>query len=153
MNSGSKLLHNDYLGLLLRLFLGVVFVYASIDKIVLPAQFARIIYNYHLVPAELVNIIALLLPWIELVCGVVLILGIYKQGSVLIINLMLVVFAVAVGINMFRGVDLECGCFTVSSKAKSNALVFFLRDLGLLAIGIYLTFNRSTRFNLIKSRS
>jgi len=153
MKSGSRFVHNDYLALVLRIFLGVIFVYAPLDKIMEPSQFARIIYNYHLLPSELINLMAILLPWVELVCGVVLILGVQKKGSLLLLNFMLTVFMVAIGINLIRNVDLECGCFSVSSKSKSHALGLLLRDVGMLAIGIYLMINRSTRFDLFKSRS
>lgn len=150
MSNRSGLLHNDYLSLVIRLFIGVVFIYASYDKITSPAQFARIIYNYHLLPGELINLAALTMPWIELICGIGLIAGIYRQGSILIINLMLVVFAAAIAVNLIRGVNLECGCFSVSSKAKSDALGLLFRDIGLLVLGVYLLLNKSTRFELIR---
>ncbi len=149
----SKLLHNDYVALIIRLIIGVMFIYASYDKITTPAEFARIIYNYHLLPGELVNLAALIMPWMELICGIALIAGIYRRGSIVIINLMLVIFAVAIAINLIRGVNLECGCFSVSSRAKSNALELLLRDIGLLILGVYLFINKSTRFDLLKSKS
>ena len=147
-----KYLHNDYLGLLVRLAVGLIFIYASIDKIASPAQFARIVYNFHFLPGGLVNIMGIIMPWVELVSGILLIVGIYKEGSILILNLLTVAFIVAVGVNLVRGIDLECGCFSVSSKAKSSALSLIIRDLGLLVLTLYLFFNRSQRFDLIKTR-
>jgi uncharacterized membrane protein YphA (DoxX/SURF4 family) len=152
MNKNKSLLHNDYLALLVRLVLGVVFIYASIDKIVNPAQFARVIYNYHLLPGDLINFAAVAMPWIEIFCGTALIAGIYKEGSVLVISGLLLIFAISITINLIRGVDLECGCFTVSSKAKSNALDILLRDLIYIAMGFYLYFNRSQKFCLVKTK-
>jgi uncharacterized membrane protein YphA (DoxX/SURF4 family) len=152
MGNTNRFWHNEYLALLIRLVLGVMFIYAALDKIDTPAQFARIIYNYHLLPTELINITAIIMPWVEILCGIFLILGIYKEGSVLILNTLLIVFAVAIGINLFRGVDLECGCFTVSSKAKGNALLLLLRDLGTLLLGLYLLVNRSQKFELIRTK-
>jgi hypothetical protein len=148
----KKLIHNDYLGLIVRLAVGIIFVYASLDKIDQPSQFARIVYNYHLLPSELINLMAIIMPWVELFCGAFLILGIYKEGSVLILNVLVIIFMVAVGVNLIRGLDLECGCFTVSSKAKSAALDLLLRDIGLLVLTIYLFFNRSRRFCLAGRR-
>ena len=152
MKSGSGLLQNDYLALLVRLILGIVFIYASLDKIVYPAQFARIIYNYHLLPGDLINLWAVVLPWTEFFCGLFLILGVYKDGAATILTGLMAVFIVAIAINLFRGVDLECGCFSVSSKAKSGALNLIYRDLVYLALGLYLLFNRSQRFLLIRPR-
>jgi uncharacterized membrane protein YphA (DoxX/SURF4 family) len=152
MTAWQKFLHNDLLGLAVRLALGLVFVYASIDKITNPADFARIVYNYHLLPGELINLVAIIMPWIEFVCGILLILGIYKEGSALIINAFIVIFAVAIAVNLFRGVDLECGCFSVSSRAKGSALSLLIRDMGYLALALYVLFNRSQKFQLLKSR-
>ncbi len=152
MSGFNKFLHNDYLELILRIVIGLIFIYASLEKIAYPAEFARIIYNYHLLPGELVNLVAITMPWVELICGICVILGIYKEGGLLIIGFMLCIFAVSIGINLFRGVDLECGCFTVSSQAKSNALGLLLRDIGYLILIAYLMINRSQRFDLVKTK-
>ncbi len=152
MSGFGKILHNDCLGLIVRIVIGLVFIYASLDKIAYPAEFARIIYNYHLLPGELVNLVAITMPWVELICGVCVILGIYKEGGILIIGFMLCIFAVSIGINLIRGVDIECGCFTVSSRAKSDALGLLLKDIGYLILIAYLIINRSHRFDLVKTK-
>lgn len=149
MSDWNKFLHNDYLNLLVRIAVGAIFIYASFDKIFNPGQFARIVYNYHLLPTDFINIFALILPWVELICGISIILGIYKEGGVLALNLILVSFIIALGVNLIRGVDIECGCFTVSSKAKGGILGLLIRDLGLLVLTIYLFFNRSPRFSIM----
>jgi len=153
MTDNRSLLHNDYLGFLARLIMGGIFIYASLDKIFDQAQFARIIYNYHLLPGSLINIAAIIMPWVELICGCALLAGVYRGGSSLVLNGLLIIFMIAIAINLYRGVDLECGCFTVSSKAKSNALSLLLRDLGLLIIGLYAYFNKSPKFSLMKPKS
>ncbi len=153
MPDGLKIRDNEYIELIVRLAVGFIFIYASLDKIANPAQFARIVYNYHLLPGNLINLMAIILPWVEIVCGLTLVLGIYKKGSIYIINLMVLVFIVAVTVNLIRGVDLECGCFTVSSKAKSNAMSLLIRDIGLLILTIYLLFNRAVRFDLLKAKT
>lgn len=153
MSGNFNFRDNEYLYLMVRLAVGLVFIYASLDKIAHPAEFARIVNNYHLMPGILINLLAMVLPWLEAVCGVALILGIHKRGSIYIMNLMVLMFIVAIGINVIRGVNLECGCFTVSSKAKGSALNLLFRDLGLLALTIYLIFNRATRFDLIKTKA
>lgn len=152
MPGRSGILHNDYLELILRITIGIIFIYASLDKIANPSQFARIIYNYHLLPGELINLTAITMPWVEFICGVCVILGIYKEGGILILGILLSIFAVSIGINLFRGVDLECGCFSVNSRAKSNSLELLLRDLGHLALIVYLLINRSQRFDIVKNR-
>jgi len=151
LSDRNKFLDNDYLSLITRLVVGVVFIYAAMDKIALPAQFARIVYNYHMVPGDLINMMAVIMPWLELICGVSVILGLYKEGGLLILNILMVVFMIAITVNIIRGVDLECGCFTVSSKARGSALSLLFRDLGLFVLSLYALINRSSRFQLLKS--
>ncbi|MCP4930708.1 MAG: DoxX family membrane protein, partial [Candidatus Marinimicrobia bacterium] len=64
-----------------RLIIGIIFIYASIDKISHPAEFAIAIGNYHAVPFGLENMIAMVLPWLELLVGVCLIAGIMVDGA------------------------------------------------------------------------
>jgi uncharacterized membrane protein YphA (DoxX/SURF4 family) len=141
-----KILSNDYLILLLRIFLGGIFIYASLDKIAHPDQFARIIYNYHLLPGYLINFVALVMPVAEFVAGICLITGVFYAGARNFLVMLLVVFMVAIGINVVRGVDLECGCFTVSSRAKSASLQLLFRDLIYLVVGLILLASRSRRW-------
>jgi uncharacterized membrane protein YphA (DoxX/SURF4 family) len=142
----KKFLSNDYLTLLCRLILGSIFIYASLDKIAHPDQFARIIFNYHLLPGYLVNLTALILPVAEFVAGVCIITGTLYLGARNFLVILLLVFMVAIGINVVRGVDLECGCFTVSSKAKSASLQLLLRDLVYLIIGLIMMVSQSRRW-------
>lgn len=145
-----KFLSNDFVTLLCRVLFGGIFIYAAIDKIINPDQFARIVYNYHLLPGSLVNIFALILPMSELIAGLFLILGVFYKGSRNYLLIMMIVFMIAISINIFRGVDLECGCFTVSSNAKSHGLYLILRDIIYLIPGIALMFSQSVRWMLQK---
>ncbi|MCK4385442.1 MAG: DoxX family membrane protein [candidate division Zixibacteria bacterium] len=63
--------------LLFRLILGGIFIYASPDKITHPEQFAKIVYNYNILPHSLINIFAIIMPWMELICGFFLITRIF----------------------------------------------------------------------------
>jgi len=141
-----KWLSNDYLTMAVRLFIGAIFIYASVDKIAHPDQFARIVFNYHLLPGYLINLTALILPVAEFIAGVCVITGTFYAGARNFLLILLVVFLVAIGVNVIRGVDLECGCFTVSSKAKSTSLQIFLRDVVYLIVGQVLLFSRSRRW-------
>jgi len=132
--------------LLLRLLaaaLGGVFVYASLDKIAAPAEFARIVYRYRLLgPNALVgplpaNLLAVTLPWIEALAGVLLLLGVWRREAALVAGLLLLVFLGAVGWMLFQGIDLaNCGCFTVSGEGRGTGWGLILEDLGLLALAL-----------------
>ena len=97
-----KLLRHPAVHWLLALVVGGVFVYASLSKIADPRDFAKIIYHYQVigpsaffgfVPA---NLVAVALPWIELIAGVLLITGVWRREAAVVTAIMLVVFVVAV---------------------------------------------------------
>jgi uncharacterized membrane protein YphA (DoxX/SURF4 family) len=83
---------NNLIELTARWILGLTFIYASYHKILAPGDFAKIVYGYGLFPHAVINLIAIILPFIEFVAGLALILGIYPRSAVLIINAMLIAF-------------------------------------------------------------
>ncbi len=130
----------------LAIGLGAAFLYASLDKIAKPADFAKIVYHYRLIgpnpslgylPA---NLLAVTLPWVEAVAGLFLILGVWRREAAATVSALLVVFLVAVGQALMRGINLEnCGCFTVGGDGRGAGLLLILGDLGLLAGSLILT--------------
>jgi rhodanese-related sulfurtransferase len=116
-----------------------VFIYASIDKIAHPADFAKDVYNYQILPDTLVNLTALVLPWLELVLGLGLLAGIWLPGAVLTVNGLLAVFLAAFAFNLARGLNVDCGCFGASGLGPSMSTHWYLlRDAGFLAMGAFL---------------
>ncbi len=134
----------DQINFALRLAIGITFVYAAVDKIIHPDQFARIIYNYHLAPGQLINIFALLLPWVELITGVFVIVGYWEKAATVLIGGMLVMFIIALSMALVKGVNIECGCFSTTSKAKGPIKDLIFRDvLLLLSCGVILWAKKS----------
>jgi putative oxidoreductase len=131
-------LTSEWLTIRVQLALGVIFVAASLPKLVDPPSFAHMIYNYRLVPGPLVNLMGLTMPWLELLCGLALILGIWRTTGRTIIGAMLVAFIIAISINLARGNSIDCGCFDVSAAGKTSEERFadmkfvIVRDLGML---------------------
>lgn len=146
-----KLLDNDLLTLVSRLFIGVVFIAASFYKIVEPASFARSIWFYHLLPGNLINLTALILPWLELLAGLALILGVFFRGAVLWVNVMLLVFVAALSYSIAMGLDIDCGCFKAAQSATGSAWSALLWDLVYLVFAVQLIFSRSRRWMLQKA--
>lgn len=143
-----RIISNDYLTLLVRLALGGVFIYASYYKIIEPAQFAKSIWYYHLLPGQFINISALVLPWLELLTGLALILGAYYRGAVLWVNILLLVFIAALASAAYRGISIDCGCFKAAAASSESAMQTLYRDLGYLLLGIQLFLSRSRRWML-----
>lgn len=123
---------------IMRIALGAMFLYAGLNKIADPAGFAQAVYNYHVLPAFLVNITAIVLPWVEVIAGACLVLGLWIPGGALIVSGLLLVFSVALGFNLARGLDIACGCFSSSRTAEKITWWYLLRDGSLLvaALGV-----------------
>ena len=132
----KKIILSKHLSFLFRLFLGVLFIYASIDKILHPAEFAKIVYNFHILPGFLINIFAIILPWLEFLIGVFLILGIALESMAFLATSLLVIFMVALGVNLIRGIDINCGCFSTASSSKSNLSKRLIEDIIFLAMSL-----------------
>ena len=112
-----------------RMILGAIFIYASIDKIHYPAAFAEAVYNYQILPDALINLTAIILPWLELLLGICLVLGVCLPGVVLLSNMLLATFFGAMVFNLGRGLDINCGCFSTSqTTSKLCMCLYVIRD-------------------------
>lgn len=128
-----------WLILALRLIVGGVFIYASIDKIVHPDRFAEIVWDYELLPESLVNPFSVCLPWVELVMGILLVAGIWVPGGALLATAMTVMFMMAVGYALSRGAeDFHCGCFTTVQEGPEEAWGVIRRDAILIVATVLL---------------
>lgn len=124
----------DTLLLATRLFLGALFLYASVDKIVHPAAFSETVMNYRMLPEPVVNVFALWLPVAEFVAGLLLIAGIWSKAMSGIVFAMLCMFLVAIAQSVARGIDTHCGCFTQGGEGTPISHLTVLRDLAFLAV-------------------
>lgn len=123
-----------------RLILGGIFIYACFDKILHTVAFSKAVYNYQILPDVFINLTAIVLPWLELVLGVILIIGIWMPGAVVISNILLMTFLGASLFNLARGLDISCGCFSISAMESSTNIWTALRDVSFLALAAYLLF-------------
>jgi len=116
-NKMKNILKNKKIILLFRFILAFIFIYASIDKIINPIVFSNSIDNYHITPISLNNIFALLIPWIELVVGFCLLFNVFYGGAVNLTIGLLIWFIFILTQALFRGINLDCGCFDLLEKA------------------------------------
>lgn len=138
---------------LLRLGLGAMFVYASLYKIIDPATFAKSIYNYQVLPDQVINLAALILPWLELFLGLALISGMGALGAAAWCHGLLWVFFLALVYNQVRGLNIHCGCFTSAtlSTEAPPMLWYFVRDTSLLIASGVLLALQLARHSSVKS--
>lgn len=114
----SKILNNKYLLLFSQAIIAVIFIFAGVEKIADPDTFARSINNYNLFPDAVINLFAVFIPWIEVVSGILLLFGRFIKENAVIIETLLVIFTVLVIISVFRGLNIECGCFGTMSGSR-----------------------------------
>ena len=129
------------LALAARLYLGAVFVLACWHKIVEPGAFAIDIATYQILPLALVNPMAIVLPWVELVAGSMLLVGFRARAGALLVAAMMTVFTAAIAIALRRGLEMSCGCFASQGAAEDPiSWLTILRDLGWLSLALYVLF-------------
>jgi uncharacterized membrane protein YphA (DoxX/SURF4 family) len=130
-----NLFSNKYLLFIFRIALAFIFIYAGAEKISDPEAFAISISNYRLFPISLINIFAIVLPWIEIISGILLLFGISVKDNSKIITTMLVVFTIAIVISLFRGLDIDCGCF---GKGMQIGITKVAENILMIIAGLYL---------------
>ncbi|NQT62718.1 MAG: DoxX family membrane protein [Candidatus Marinimicrobia bacterium] len=123
--------HGEWFIRSIQIGLGLLFIYASLDKIWNPGLFAKSISNYRLLPLPLLHISAIILPWLELICGIALVINRYQRAAYILIGSLLLVFILAITSAMARGLDFNCGCFSMDSEESNVGLLKILQNMGL----------------------
>jgi len=139
--------------LILRLIIGGIFVASAVIKIwnvrfshahgiqisFVPdlAQFAQAVLNYHVPPRSFNNLVAITLPWIELLAGGLLMVGIWKRASAGVITAMMVMFLAAITWALAHGYNINCGCFG-TIDARRVGVTALAEDFALLAMAAWL---------------
>lgn len=118
--------------LLLRLIVGVTFVYASFEKILHPNQFAIAVRSYQIIPVSLSNLFTLSVVWAEAVAATFLIVGLFTRQAAGAILLLTSMFTVAIGIVLVKGMVIDCGCFG-SDGGTPVDLISLIRNILLIA--------------------
>lgn len=134
----ASLFENKYFTIVARLFLGGLMMYASLDKMANPQDFLKIIHNYHMLPAELQNPLAIFLPWAEFITGLALVLNKWPKGAWLLYSVLLVIFIIALSQALVRGLDISCGCFSVKPSSTSTVWLRVIEDAVMLFIAVNL---------------
>jgi uncharacterized membrane protein YphA (DoxX/SURF4 family) len=146
----SRWLNHELVGFAARWIMGIIFVYMGLNKAVHPVDFLKVLREYNMVENHLLlNLIAAVLPWFEVLCGLLLLAGIAVRGSALLLVGMLVPFSMAIisralalhaaGSIPFCEIRFDCGCgageVIVCHKLLENASLVFLSLLLLFGNG------------------
>ena len=132
MENRSKAL--TILFIILRFGIGGLFIIAGALKVVEPSEFLTAIETFRLLPYPLAFLFAYLLPWIEIVCGLALIINKAQQGALIILTCLIAVFIIALGLSWIRGLDIICGCFGELESLKTNYPLMLIRNFVILAV-------------------
>jgi hypothetical protein len=135
---------------LLRVGLGAVFIVASLDKIQNPEAFSTTIANYRLLPYKLINGTAIVMPWLEVITGTFLVLGVWIRANTMIVWGLLLAFSIAISQALVRGLEISCGCFTTNPVAERMSVWTLIWDLIWLCWGCLLWVFDRGHYSLFK---
>ena len=111
----------------IRILIGCLFVVSGFEKLIGPYQnFLYVVQSYEFCPTIIEDIVARVLPWIELICGVFLITGLWLKWTLRSVLILFAMFICIVGQALLRGLPIdECGCFgSLISLPLAGVLVF-----------------------------
>jgi len=141
-----KYLNNPILLLIFRLVVGFIFLSFGASKIGIADQFAADIAKYAIMPEFSLNIVAMVLPWLEIVVGILLILGVRLRASAIFSILLLLTFISFVGFAMMMGFDINCGCS--STNPQKVGIPKLLENSGLMILSAVIFLFPNQKFTL-----
>ena len=136
--SSQRLGTRGWVAVLLRWAVAGIFIYAAIEKIISPLAFADSIASFQLLPKEMINLVALGLPPLEIVLGLAVLTGFYRRPALLGVSVLMLIFILALVSAIVRGIPVDCGCFGSSEPSVAGAWIAIGRDLPILAAAIWL---------------
>jgi putative oxidoreductase len=131
-----------------RLALAAVFIYAGVVKANDIVAFAGQIANYQILPYAWNYLVAAILPYLELLCGMLLLLNRRVRPAVLVLFVLNIIFMLALFSAIIRGFDIDCGCFKPGSANPTSPLAALWRDTGLLVLMLATWFLRDVQHPL-----
>jgi len=133
------MIRNKHILLFFRLVVGGVFIWAGLLKIFDPLGFAQNIANYRIFSQSVSLFLALILPWIEVICGLLLVMGIFRETASFMLSSSLVVFLGLIIVTLIRGLDIDCGCFGNLNRSVDYKLLLMDCVLLFFSLNIFLS--------------
>jgi uncharacterized membrane protein YphA (DoxX/SURF4 family) len=148
MNPTTRAWITDIASIAARATLAVAFIWACLHKIAGPSEFAMQVATYQILPLSLVNLQAIALPWVELLTGVLLVLGLWTRPAALVTCGMNAMFIAAIAMALAADLQLQCGCFSSADAGHEMSPDLLVRDALFFAAGALLVARRPDRFTL-----
>ncbi|HOV98871.1 MAG TPA: MauE/DoxX family redox-associated membrane protein [Bacteroidota bacterium] len=137
-NAIKTIVEHPITNLVVRCLLGGIFLYAGLGKLIAVDDFTQSILNYKIFSENIAVLSATVIPWLEVLCGISLILGIYQRASTIIITGLLGIFTLLVLWALMHGLDISCGCFTQDPNAGKIGWLKVLENCGYILLGVFL---------------
>lgn len=115
-----------------RLTVALVFVYAGMTKAVDPVGFSGQVASYQVLPYAWNVLVAATLPYLEILCGVLLLANQRVRPALLVLMVLNLLFMLLLGYSLARGLDIDCGCFSTGADQGGSLLQALVRDVGLM---------------------
>jgi len=131
----------DLVGTLARLILGLVLIVAGALKVTKPGASANAVHAYQVLPYDVGTYVGYALPIVEIIVGLLLVLGLFTRVAAVLGTLLMVVFITGIGQAWARGLTIDCGCFGGGGPVNANQTKYGLeiaRDVGLALCGAWL---------------
>ena len=141
----------DVIGLLARLIVGAVLIWAGVAKVSRPALSARAVQAFQILPFDFARYVGYALPVVEILVGLLLVIGLFTRASAVVGGLLMVAFIIGIASAWARGLTIDCGCFggggTIAASQTQYPLDI-LRDVGVAACAVWLVARPRTAYSL-----
>lgn len=141
----------EWVGLVARLVVGTVWIWAGAAKVLDPAQSVAAVRAYQLLPGTLAEPVGQLLPVLEVLVGALLVLGLLTRAAAVVSSLLFVAFIIGIASVWARGLSIDCGCFGGGGYDPDAASKYpweIARDAILLLLSLFLVWLPSSRLSL-----
>ena len=143
----TSILYGNKFIAIVRIFLGMMFIFSGIFKAIDPYSFSKVIILYKIIPEIVVPYAAIVVPYVELMVGSLLIIGFRIRSVSFISILLMIVFTIAITVNVIRGESFDCGCFELSRFGINEdvSVKLIIRDIVILVV-FYIIFSAEKHF-------
>ena len=141
----------ELIGLLARLILGVVLLVAGGLKVTSPLVSARAVRAFQILPYDLAGYVGYALPVVEILVGLLLVVGLFTRLSAVVGGLLMLAFIIGISSAWIRGLSIDCGCFGgggAVAAPQTKYVADLLRDAGLVACAVWLVARPRTAYSL-----